>query len=179
MIGNVLQADLQEMIRGKNWDELREAFSELAPPDIAEVLIDLPVEEEGVIFRVLPREQAGIVFSYLPLERQEELLHSLSNDQVRSILGQMTLGFGALLGQGLVLALYEWYRCAELTADRAALLCVQDMEPTRGAFMKMAGFTPDVAVFLSTPVVALLIGLLLVACFAAQAGRSSAALRLS
>ena len=29
-----------------------------------------------------------------------------------------------------------------------------------GAFMKMAGFTPDVAVFLSTPVVALLIGLL-------------------
>jgi H+/gluconate symporter-like permease len=29
-----------------------------------------------------------------------------------------------------------------------------------GAFMKMAGFTPDVAVFLSTPVVALLLGLL-------------------
>jgi magnesium transporter len=90
MIGNVLQADLQEIIKAKNWDELREAFSELPPADIAEVLIDLPVEEEGVIFRVLPREQAAIVFSYLPLERQEELLHSFSNDQVRSILGQMT-----------------------------------------------------------------------------------------
>jgi magnesium transporter len=90
MIGNVLQADLQEIIRAKNWDELREAFSELPPADIAEVLTDLPAEEEGVIFRVLPRDQAGLVFSYLPLERQEELLRSFSNDQVRSILNQMT-----------------------------------------------------------------------------------------
>jgi magnesium transporter len=90
MIGNLLQADLQEIIRSQNWDELREAFSELDPPDIAELLIDLPAEEEGVIFRVLPREKAGVVFSYLPLERQEELLHSFSNDQVRAILDQMT-----------------------------------------------------------------------------------------
>jgi len=90
MIGNLLQADLQEIIRAKNWDELREAFSELDPPDIAELLIDLPAEEEGVIFRVLPRDKAAVVFSYLPLERQEELLHAFSNDQVRSILDQMT-----------------------------------------------------------------------------------------
>src|SRR5438067_5313319 len=90
MIGNVLQADLQEIIRAKNWDELREAFSELDPVDIAEVLIDLPAEEEGVVFRVLPREQAAVVFSYLPRDRQEELLHSFSNDQVRGILDQMT-----------------------------------------------------------------------------------------
>lgn len=90
MIGNLLQADLQEIIKAKNWDELREAFSELPYADIAEVLIDLPVEEEGIVFRILPREQAGIVFSYLPLERQEELLHSFSNEQVRGLLGQMT-----------------------------------------------------------------------------------------
>lgn len=58
-----------------------------------------------------------------------------------ALLGQATLGFGALLGQGLVIALYEWYRCAELTADRAALLCVQDIEPARDTFMKLAGGT--------------------------------------
>src|SRR5260221_6140973 len=90
MIGSVLQADFEEIIARKNWDELRDALSELPPADIAEVLIDLPVEDEGVIFRVLPRDQAGIVFSYLPLERQEELLHAFSNDQVCSILDQMT-----------------------------------------------------------------------------------------
>lgn len=64
---------------------------------------------------------------------------------VVTLLGQATLGFGALLGQGLVLALYEWYRCAELTADRAALLCVQDIEPARDTFMKLAGGTTRLA----------------------------------
>jgi Zn-dependent protease with chaperone function len=62
-----------------------------------------------------------------------------------TILGQATLGFGAILGQGLVIALYEWYRCAELTADRAALLCVQDVEPARDTFMKLAGGTTRLA----------------------------------
>src|SRR3954471_10614164 len=90
MIGNVLQADLEEIIKSKNWDELREALSELPPVDIAEVLIDLPVEDEGVIFRVLPRKLAALVFSYLPLDRQEELFHCFSNEQVRNILNQMT-----------------------------------------------------------------------------------------
>jgi len=64
---------------------------------------------------------------------------------VVTLLGQMTLGFGALLGQGLVIALYEWYRCAELTCDRAALLCVQDIEPARDVMMKLAGGTTRMA----------------------------------
>jgi Zn-dependent protease with chaperone function len=64
---------------------------------------------------------------------------------VVQLLGQVTLGLGALLGQGLVIALYEWYRCAELTADRAALLCVQDIEPARDTFMKLAGGTTRLA----------------------------------
>mgnify|MGYP000085465558 CR=1 FL=1 len=89
MIGAVLQVDLEEIIHRGSFDELREALSELDPSDIAEILIDLPVEDEGVVFRVLPRERAAAVFSYLPLDRQEELLRSLSNEQVQAILNQM------------------------------------------------------------------------------------------
>jgi Zn-dependent protease with chaperone function len=58
---------------------------------------------------------------------------------IMAIIGQMTLGIGALLGQGLVIALNDWFRKAELTADRAGLLCVQDMEPCLRTFMKLAG----------------------------------------
>ena len=64
---------------------------------------------------------------------------------VVALLGEATLGVGALLGRGLVVALLEWYRCAELTADRAALLCVQDLEPARATFMKLAGGTTRLA----------------------------------
>ena len=64
---------------------------------------------------------------------------------VVALIGEATFGVGALLGRGLVIALLEWYRCAELTADRAALLCVQDLEPARATFMKLAGGTTRLA----------------------------------
>jgi Zn-dependent protease with chaperone function len=54
-------------------------------------------------------------------------------------IGQATLGIGSLLGQGLVVALHDWYRKAELTSDRAGLLCVQDIDPCINVFMKLAG----------------------------------------
>ena len=56
-----------------------------------------------------------------------------------TIISQATLGLGSLLGQGLVAALHDWYRKAELTSDRAGLLCVQELDPCMRAFMKMAG----------------------------------------
>lgn len=58
---------------------------------------------------------------------------------IMTLVGQATLGIGALLGKGLELALYEWMRKSELTADRAGLLCVQDIEPCIRTFMKLAG----------------------------------------
>lgn len=64
---------------------------------------------------------------------------------IMQLLGEFTLGIGSLLGRGLVYALFEWYRAAELTSDRAALLCVQDLEAARSAFMKMAGGTTRLA----------------------------------
>lgn len=59
--------------------------------------------------------------------------------EIVAVLGQATFGVGALLGQGLVLALHDWYRKSELTSDRAGLLCVQDIDPCIRTFMKLAG----------------------------------------
>lgn len=77
--------------------------------------------------------------------------HVLDGTMARNItalinfIGQATLGFGAIVTSGLAIALLEWYRCAELTSDRAALLCVQDLEPARDTFMKLAGGTTRLA----------------------------------
>jgi magnesium transporter len=90
MIGHLLQADLAELVRERNFDALREALVLLDPPDIAEVITDLPTEEEGVIFRVLPRDRASAVFSYLPLEHQERLIKSLSGETTHAIVAGMT-----------------------------------------------------------------------------------------
>jgi magnesium transporter len=89
MIGNILQAELEELIQAKQFEELRQALSVLEPADIAEVIVDLPAEDEGIIFRVLTKEQAAAAFSYLPLEHQEGLIQSISSEASRAILDQM------------------------------------------------------------------------------------------
>ncbi len=95
-------------------------------------LVDMLNDEER--FFVLAHELGHIKAShvlYTTLARNVAV--------VMSLISQMTLGIGKLLGLGLELALFEWYRRSELTADRAALLCVQDLDPCIRTFMKLAG----------------------------------------
>ncbi|MDJ0658169.1 MAG: M48 family metallopeptidase [Crocosphaera sp.] len=56
-----------------------------------------------------------------------------------SLFGELTLGLGNIISSGLIFAFYEWRRKAELSADRAALLVIDDMEPIFRMMMKMAG----------------------------------------
>lgn len=138
MIGTVIQADLEEIIQSKNWDELRAALSEFEPPDIAEIIIDLPSEDEGVIFRVLPRDRAAAVFSYLPLEHQESLLRSLSNEQMRGILDQMTPDDRTRLLEELP---------AEVTRKLLESLSPEELKAAR----ELLGYPPETAGRYMTP----------------------------
>jgi len=81
-VGNALR----EIIQRRSWDELRDRIRELNPSDVADLIIALPAEEEAFVFRVLPKDQAAEVFSYLPPDHQEDLIASLTNEQVRSVL---------------------------------------------------------------------------------------------
>lgn len=90
MIGHLMRPELEELIQGQQWDVLRDALSHFHPSDIAEILVDVPVESDVPIFRVLPRKLAGQVFSYLPPHHQEALVRSVSNEQMRALLTQMT-----------------------------------------------------------------------------------------
>jgi magnesium transporter len=89
-IGPLLGPDLRELIREKHWDELRGALSGFDPSDIAEILVEVPAEDDVAIFRLLPRDLAGRVFAYLPRDHQEALLRSLTNEQMRAVLKGMT-----------------------------------------------------------------------------------------
>jgi len=42
MIGYLLRPEIEELIREKNWDVLRETFCQFHPSDIAEILTDVP-----------------------------------------------------------------------------------------------------------------------------------------
>ncbi|WP_416669052.1 M48 family metallopeptidase [Egbenema bharatensis] len=54
-------------------------------------------------------------------------------------LSEMTFGLSNLVSTGLILAFYEWLRKAELSADRAALLVLDEMKPVMESMMRLAG----------------------------------------
>ncbi len=95
-------------------------------------LVDLLSAEERffVIAHELGHIKAGHVLYTI-------MAHNIA--QIVEKIGQATFGIGSILGQGLVYGLLEWHRKAELTADRAGLLCVQNMDCPINTFMKLAG----------------------------------------
>ncbi|BAB75773.1 M48 family metallopeptidase [Anabaena sp. FACHB-709] len=56
-----------------------------------------------------------------------------------SALGELTFGIGNFVSQALIYAFFEWRRKAELTADRAALLVVDDLNTVLSSMMKISG----------------------------------------
>ena len=89
MLGHLLKPECEELIRKKDWESLRVAFEEVDPPDIAEILEDLPAEDSGVIFRILPRNVAAVAFEYLPLDQQTEIVQTLGSEQLKNVLNEM------------------------------------------------------------------------------------------
>lgn len=90
MLGHLLQVEVEELIAARDWSGLRGIMHGLDDADLADILIDLPTEDEGIVFRLLAKDRAAAVFSCMPVDRQAELVSSLSSDQLRDVLDGMT-----------------------------------------------------------------------------------------
>jgi magnesium transporter len=90
VIGNLLQPELAELIRQRNFTQLREILCQFPAPDLAEILADLDSQEKAVLLRILPHGVAAEVFEYLSLQDQEDLLHALGREEVAEILNQLS-----------------------------------------------------------------------------------------
>ncbi|MEO0629589.1 MAG: magnesium transporter [Planctomycetota bacterium] len=80
---SLLQPEVRELIENRGFRELREAMSGVPPADVADLIMELPLDEAAVCFRMLPRDEAGEVFAELETDRQQELIEQLGD--VRSI----------------------------------------------------------------------------------------------
>lgn len=89
MIGSLLKPELAELIRQRDFTQLREVLCGFPAPDIAEIFADLNAGDEAVLLRILPHELATEVFEYLSVADQENVLHALGSEQVAGILNDM------------------------------------------------------------------------------------------
>ena len=97
-------------------------------------LLDLMSDEEvlAVIAHELGHIKSGHVL-YKTMARGISFLLTLLSD--------MTLGLGRMIGRSLEVALLEWDRKSEFTADRAGMLVVQDPQVMLSLMMKLSGGT--------------------------------------
>lgn len=86
---NNTQETVIELVRSRAFPKLREQLQQHSPPDLAEIIGGLPVEEQVIVFRVLPRDLEADVFEYLPLNDQEQLLKAMGQEEVAKILNEM------------------------------------------------------------------------------------------
>src|SRR5882762_8861494 len=90
MVGKLLAPEIKSLIDARNFTALRELFSDWPPADVDEVILDLPEDEQVIIFRVLPAALAADVFEYIGIEEQQNLLRAMAHEQVVGILNEMS-----------------------------------------------------------------------------------------
>ena len=90
MVGKLLAPEIKSLIDGRDFGALREVFRDWPPADVADVILDLPDDEQVIIFRVLPAALAADVFEYIGVEEQQKLLRAMAHEQVVAILNEMS-----------------------------------------------------------------------------------------
>jgi Zn-dependent protease with chaperone function len=95
-------------------------------------LLDLLSEDE--IKTVLAHELGHIKCGHTILTQMAMWVMSAA-----SVIGDLTFGLGNLISNGLIVAFYEWRRKAELSADRAALLVMENPRTVMTTMMKISG----------------------------------------
>jgi Zn-dependent protease with chaperone function len=137
-----LWAIYQEVLETLDWPEVPELYVTQTPlVNAAAVGFEKPfiVINSGAIDLLEPEEQRDIL--------GHELGHIMSGHTTYTTIAIIILTIGLqnlpfLAGLALLpfqLALLEWYRKAELSADRAGLLATQDVRTSFSTFLKMAG----------------------------------------
>lgn len=90
MIGTPLLPEIRELIEQRNFSALQRIFNDWLPVDLAELISDLPENEQAILFRLLPKDVATETFEYLDFDPQQNLLTALTQKDVTHILNSMS-----------------------------------------------------------------------------------------
>lgn len=117
-----------------NAGELQGLTTGVDQPIIALSTSSIESFTEGELMFIIGREIGHIKSQHVLYYEIGTLLPLLSE-----ILGSLTLGIGSIISMGLQMALLQWQRMSEYTADRAGLLACQDLDVAVSALSKISG----------------------------------------
>lgn len=84
-----LEEQIFELIEKRRFVQLKQILSEMQPADIAEIFEEAKDKEIPVLFRILPKELAAEVFVEFESDKQEILVNSFSDSELREMLDEL------------------------------------------------------------------------------------------
>jgi magnesium transporter len=82
----LLKPEIEELLKNKNYRELKDVIINWEPADIAELLDELEKEEAIRIFLMLPKNLQVEVFSEFDGETQKKIIESLKDEEIKTII---------------------------------------------------------------------------------------------
>lgn len=82
--------NIKELIKGHKWASLREMVEQLPAPDVSDMLLGLDKSEQVLFFRFLPKELSSDVFAQLEPSAKDSLTSSLSDEEIRRLLADLS-----------------------------------------------------------------------------------------
>ncbi len=84
-----LKEQIFELIENKRFVQLKQILSEMQPADIAEIFEEAKNKDIPVLFRILPKSLAAEVFVEFESDKQEILVNSFSDNELRAVLDEL------------------------------------------------------------------------------------------
>ena len=84
-----LADELAAVLRTRDYARLRDMMRNRHAGELAELLTELPLDEQVLVFRVMPRKDAATVFEYLSHDAKDALLKAMAQDDVAALLNDM------------------------------------------------------------------------------------------
>jgi magnesium transporter len=79
------KTQIQDYVAQGELKHLHALVGQWTPQELADLLEELPVGQDAVVFRLLPRKLATETFEYLAAEKQQELIEGLAHEQERLV----------------------------------------------------------------------------------------------
>lgn len=80
---------LREVLSQGHWDEAVALLQQLDPADAAKVMMEIPFEEQRVLFRIMPDDFAATLVNQFPYYHSYVLLHTRTIEHLRAIVNKM------------------------------------------------------------------------------------------
>ena len=90
MITKLILPEIEDLIKEKRWNTIKEILSNLETADIAELLKNLDEKETVLVFRLLPQRLSSNVFPELETSIQKNLLSHILDSSIQALINDLS-----------------------------------------------------------------------------------------